>query len=125
MSSYPTKYPHISTNPTHSSSSHICCTRALIAILLQFLYVAPLPLITGKIPDRIICSTIVFFSFPTNCLYICTMLVVPSLFALFVLIKLCTNLDPPGPCPNVFSTLSVTCSILAPRKTNNNIFSLA
>ena len=33
----------------------------LIAILLQFLYVAPLPSITGKIPERIICSTLVFF----------------------------------------------------------------
>ncbi|KAK2185267.1 hypothetical protein NP493_241g05032 [Ridgeia piscesae] len=67
MSSFPTKQPHKSMNPT-PSSSHICSTRELIAILLQFLYVAPLPPITSMIPERIICSTIVFFSFPTNCL---------------------------------------------------------
>ena len=60
-------------------SSHICSTRALIATHLQFLYVVPLPLITGKIPERIICSNLVFFSYPTNCLYLCDILVVPSL----------------------------------------------
>ena len=32
------------------SSSHISSTAVLIAILLQIVYVAPLPLITGKIP---------------------------------------------------------------------------
>ncbi|KAK2149581.1 hypothetical protein NP493_2956g00011 [Ridgeia piscesae] len=67
MSSFPTKYPHKSKNPT-PCSSHICSTRAVIAILLQCLYVVPLPPITGKIPERIIFSTLVFFSFPTNCL---------------------------------------------------------
>ena len=92
--------------------SHICSTSALIAIFLQFIYVAPLPLITGNIPERIICSTLVFFSVCTNSLYLCTILVVPSLSALFVLT--CTNIDPPWPCSNTFSTRSVTCSILAP-----------
>ena len=108
MSSFPTKYPHKSKNPT-TSSSHICSTRALIVHLLQFLYVDP---ITGKIPERIICSTVVFFSFPTNCLYLCSILVFPSLSALFV--PICTNIDNHWSCSNVFSTLSVTCSILAP-----------
>ena len=55
------KYPHKSTNPT-PSSSHICSNSPLIAILLQFLNVVPLPLITGKVPESMICSTLVFFS---------------------------------------------------------------
>ena len=93
-------------------SNSVFSTRALIAIRLQFLYVAPLPPITGKIPERIICSILVFFSFPINCLYLCTILVVPSQSALFV--PKCTNIDPPWPCPNVLSTFSVTCCILAP-----------
>ena len=94
---FPTKYPHKSMNPT-ASSSNICSTRTLIAILLQFLYAAPLP---GKIPESIICLTLVLFSFPTNCLYLCTILVVPSLSALFV--PRCTsNIDLTWPCPNVF-----------------------
>ena len=50
--------------------------------------------------------------FPTNFLYICTILVIPSLSAL--LVYTCTGIDPPWPCPNVFSTRLVTCSILAP-----------
>ena len=111
MSSLPTKYPHKSTNPT-PSSSHICSNSPLIAILFQFLNVVPLPLITGKIPESMICSTLVFFSVSTNSLYLFTILVVPSLSALFV--PTCTNIDPPWPCPNTFSTRSVTCSILAP-----------
>ena len=74
----------------------------------------PRPPVTGKIPDRIICSTLVFFSFPTNCLHLCSSLVVPSLSALFV--PTCTNIDPAWLCPNVFSNLSVTCSIHAPRR---------
>ena len=111
MPSFSTKYPHKSMNPT-PSSSYICYTRALIAILLQFLYVAPLPSITGKIPERIICSILVFFSFPPNCLYFRTILVVPSLSALFI--PTCINIDPPWPRPNMFSIRSLTCSILAP-----------
>ena len=103
----PKKYPHTSMNLT-PSSSHICSTRALIAILLQFLYVAPLPPITDKVAERIICSTLVFFSFPTNFLYLCTVSSLPAL-----LVPTCTNIDPHWPCPNTFSTRSVTCSILA------------
>ncbi|KAK2154198.1 hypothetical protein NP493_2213g00007 [Ridgeia piscesae] len=91
MSSLPTKYPHKSTNPT-PSSSHICSNSPLIAILLQFLNVIPLPLITGKIPESMICSTLVFFrSLPTLC-FSFSILVVPSLSALFV--PTCTNIDP-------------------------------
>ena len=113
MSSFPTKYPHTSMNPT-PSSSHICSTRALITSLLQFLLCCSpnSHYSTGNIPERIICSTLVFFSFPTNCLYLCTILVVPSLSALFV--PTGTNVDPPWPCPSVFSTRSVTGSTLAP-----------
>ncbi|KAK2172072.1 hypothetical protein NP493_995g00054 [Ridgeia piscesae] len=59
-----------------------------------------------------ICSTLVFFSVSTNSLYLSTILVVPSLSALFV--PTYTNIDPPWPCRNTFSTRSVTCSILAP-----------
>ena len=71
-----------------------------------------LPPITGKIPEIIMFSALVIFSFPTNCVYLCTILVVPSLSALFV--PTCTNIDSPWPCLNVFSTRSVTCSIKAP-----------
>ena len=88
--------------------------RPLIAILLQFLNIAPLPLITGKIPDSTICSTLVFFSVSVNSLYLFTILVVPSLSALFV--PTYTSIDPPWPCPNTFSTRSVTCSILPPER---------
>ena len=110
MSSSPTKYPHKSMDPS-PSLSHICSIIAFIAIVLQFLYVAPLPPITGKIPEMIFCSTSVFFSFPANFLHLCIIIVVPSLSALFV--PICTNIYPPWPCPNAFSTRSVTCSILA------------
>ena len=105
------KYPHKSMNP-NPSSSYICSTRALIFILLQFLCDAPLPPNSGKIPKRLIFSTIVFFNFPTNSLYLCTILVLPSVYALFV--PTCTNIDHPWPFPNVFSTRSVTGSIQAP-----------
>ena len=84
----------------------------LNAPLLQFIYVVPLPLITGEIPERIICSNLVFFCVSTNSLYNCTILIVPSLSALFG--PICTNIDPTWPCPNTLSTRSVTCSILAP-----------
>ena len=86
---------NIPTNPT--PSSHICSNSPLIAILLQFLNVAPLPLNTGKIPESMICSTLVFFSVSTNSLYLFTILVVPSLSALFV--PTCTNIDPLGHAP--------------------------
>ena len=98
-------------NP-NPSSSYFCSTRALIFILLQFLCDAPLPPNSGKIPKRLIFSTIVFFNFPTNSLYLCTILVLPSVYALFV--PTCTNIDHPWPFPNVFSTRSVTGSIQAP-----------
>ena len=87
---------NIPTNPTHSSS-HIYSTSALNAILLQFLYGAPPPLVTGKIPETMICSILVFFSVSTNSLYLFTILVVPSLSALFV--PTCTNIDPLGHAP--------------------------
>ena len=115
ISSFPTKYPHKSLNPT-PSPSHTYSTRALIAILLQFRYIVSLPPVTGKRPERIICSTRIFLLFPTNTLHFCTILVVPSMSSLLVLI--CTRRDPPWSCPNMFYILSVTCSILAPgRKT--------
>ena len=44
-------YPYKCINPT---PSHICSTRALIAILLQFLYVHPRSHVTDKIPENIL-----------------------------------------------------------------------
>ena len=108
-------------NPT-PSSSHIYSTRTLVAILFQFIYVSPLPPITGKIPERINCSTLVFSSFLTNCLCFCTILVVPSLSALFV--PTYTNKDSPWPCPIELSTRSVTCSTLAPGRQTTIYFPL-
>ena len=100
----------IPTNPT-PSSSRICSTSALVAILLQFLYVAPLPLITGKIPERNL-----FNSCLLQCLYQLSISLYYSGCSLPVCIvrPYMYSYRPPLACPNTFSTRSVTCSILAP-----------
>ena len=69
---------------------------------------------TGRISDRMICSTLAYFVFFISFLYLYTIAVVPSLSALFV--PMCTSVVPPFPLPMIFSTLSVTCSILVPGK---------
>ena len=71
----------------------------------------PPPPFTGKIPERINSSTLVFFSFPTNCL------VVPSLSALFV--PTYTNIHPPWPCSSVLFPFS-RMLYPSPRKTNTS-----
>ena len=67
-----------------------------------------------KIPDMIICPTLASLIFSSRFLYFSTIAVVPSLSASFV--PTCTSMDPPFPLPMISSTLSVTCSILAPGK---------
>ena len=69
---------------------------------------------TGKIPDKMICPALACFVFFSRFLYFSTIAVVPSLSVLFV--PTCTSMDPPYPLPMICSTLSVTCSILAPGK---------
>ena len=88
LCTYQPSKQNIPQNPT-SSSLHSCWTSMLIAILRQFRYPWPLLPITGNIPGRINCSTPVCFSVLTNCLCFLSM---------------------------IFSTLSVTTSILAPGK---------
>ena len=113
ISSFPTKLSHKSTYPT-SSSLQSRFTIPLTAIRFEFLYPRILFPNTGKIPDKIICPTLACFVFFSRFLYFSTIAVVPSLFVLFV--PMCISMDPPFPLPTIWSTLSVTCSILAPGK---------
>ena len=110
ISSFPTKLSHKSTYPT-SSSLQSRFTIPLTAIRFEFLYPWILLPNTGNIPDKI-CPTLGCFVFFSRFLYFSTIAVVPSLSALFV--PMCTSMDPPFPLPMICSTLSVTCSILAP-----------
>ena len=105
ISYLPTKLSHRSTYPT-SSSLQSRFTIQLIAIRFEFLYPSILLPNTGRITDRMICSTIASFVFFSSFLYLSTMAVVPSLSALFV--PMCTSMVPPFPLPMIFSTLSVT-----------------
>ena len=89
-------------------------TIPLTAILFEFLYPCILFPNTGKIPDKMICPALACFVFFSRFLYFSTIAVVPSLSMLFV--PTCTSMDPPYPLPMICSTLSVTCSILAPSK---------
>ena len=113
VSSFPTKLSHKSTYPT-SSSLQSRFTIPLTATRFEFLYPCILFPNTGTIPDKMICPTLACFVFFSRFLYFSTIAVVPSLSALFV--PMCTSIDPPSPLPMIFSTLSVTCSILAPGK---------
>ena len=113
ISSFPTKLSHKSTYPT-SSSLQSRFTIPLTAILFEFLYPCILFPNTGKIPDKIICPALACFVFFSRFLYFSTIAVVPSLSVLFV--PTSTSMDPPYPLPMICSTLSVTCSILAPGK---------
>ena len=129
-SSFPTKLSHMSTYPT-SSSLQSRSTIPLTAILFEFLYPWILFPHTGNIPDKMICPNLACFVFFSSFLYFSTIAVVPSLSVLFV--PTCTHhivsamalshrtypsfsMVPPFPLPMIFSTLSVTCSILAPGK---------
>ena len=113
ISSFTTKLSHRSTYPT-SSSLQSRFTIPFIAIRFEFLYPSILLPNTGRIPDRMICPTLASFVFLSSLLYLSTIAVVPSLSALFV--PMCTSKVPPFPLPMIFSTLAVTCSILAPGK---------
>ena len=109
------------TNPT-SSSVYSFCTSMLIAIPQQFRYFRPRLPITGRIPERITCSTHIWFSVLTNCLYFLTMAVVPSLSTLFF--PTYTKTDPTlARTHNVFYTLSY-CLYFVPRQANHHVISL-
>ena len=91
MSALPTQHHHKSTCPT-SSSLYSCWTSVTIFILRQFRLPWTLLPITGKIPAINICSAYVCLSVLTNCLYVLTMAIVPSLSALWVPPEICDNL---------------------------------
>ena len=110
---YQSSQQNFPTNPI-SSSIHSLCTSMLIDIPQQFRYLIPLLHINGRIPERITCSTHVWFSVLTNCLYFLTMAVVSSLSTLFVPTR--TKTGPPLPEPMMFSTLSIIHHMLGPGK---------
>ena len=113
ISSFPTKLSHKSTYTT-SSSLQSRFTIPLTATRFEFLYPRILLPNTGTIPGKMTCPTLACFVFFSIFLYFSTIDVVPSLSALFV--PTCTSMDPPFPLPMICSTLSITCSILAPGK---------
>ena len=115
MSSFPTKLSHKSTYPTPSSLQSRS-TIPFTAILFEFLHPCILFPNTGKIPNMMISPTLACFVFFSSFLFFSTIAVVPSLSVSFV--PTCTSIVPPFPLPMTFSTLSVTCSILAPGKHN-------
>ena len=122
--SIPTKLSHISTYPKSSSLQSLFVI-PLIAIRFESLYPSIMLPNTGRIPDRMICPTLASFFFFSSFLYLSTIAVVPSLSALFV--PTCTRMVPPFTLSMIFSTLSVTCSILAPGKhttTSSPLFNL-
>ena len=105
--------PQIHVYPT-SCSLQSRFTIPLNAIRFEFLYPCILLPNTGKIPDKMICPILACFVFFSRFLYFSSIAVVPSLSALFV--PMCASMDPPFPLHMISSTLSVTCSILAPGK---------
>ena len=86
ISSLPTKLSHISTYPT-SSSLQSRFTIPLIAIRFEFLYPSILLPNTGRIPDRMICSTLASFVFFSSLLYLSTIAVVSVLARIWIFFK--------------------------------------